>query len=396
VGIVIALVFMAFADSGVVKGAEVSIKLPAPSGPYAVGRELFDWTDSKRPDPFEASRRRELMVWIWYPARHNAASQSAAEYLPGKWGHSAARREALDMRIRSGPLWSRLFMSPISAASIERIQIHAIDSAPVGDVQMDRFPVLLFSPGLGKMPTDYTATIEDIVSHGYIVVGVNPTYFVSNTTFQNGRTAGNLPLLLKSGGDGLTKLFPIWVNDLRFVADRVTELAIEGRDDLARKLDVSRMGAFGHSYGGAAALALCRLDSRIVAAIDWDGTPRGDRTPNSSKPVMFMHSDHGPDGGSLHYYSGVQTGFLMTIHGVLHRGFSDEVAYPLPTKMREDLVGTLDAGRMVLIASTYTRAFFGAWLRNRRAPLLCGPDPAFTEVSIRRRGAEALCGSAGP
>ncbi len=98
------------------------------------------------------------------------------------------------MRIRSGPLGSAVFHSPLSAHSIQRIRIHAVDDAPISVPPPDRsdgFPVLLFSPGLGKVPTDYAAVIEDIVSHGYVVVGVNPTDFVYTTVFADGRKRGH-------------------------------------------------------------------------------------------------------------------------------------------------------------------------------------------------------------
>ena len=46
-----------------------AVALPAPTGPYAVGRAAYDWVDPAREDPFVApGTRRELLVWVWYPA----------------------------------------------------------------------------------------------------------------------------------------------------------------------------------------------------------------------------------------------------------------------------------------------------------------------------------------
>ena len=50
---------LAFEDLGSAHGIDVSIALPRPSGPYAVGRRLFDWTDANRAEPFNRKRRRE-------------------------------------------------------------------------------------------------------------------------------------------------------------------------------------------------------------------------------------------------------------------------------------------------------------------------------------------------
>ena len=60
--------------------------LPAPTGPYPVGR--LGWhvraessADTPAPEP---GHQRELMVWIWYPAAPTAGARLAA-YLPEGW-----------------------------------------------------------------------------------------------------------------------------------------------------------------------------------------------------------------------------------------------------------------------------------------------------------------------
>jgi len=65
--------------------------------------------------------------------------------------------------------------------------MHAIANAHISTTQ-DRYPVLIFEPGLGNLPTDSTTVIEDLVSHGYIVVGITPTYSASIVVFPDGRT----------------------------------------------------------------------------------------------------------------------------------------------------------------------------------------------------------------
>src|SRR6266568_4244552 len=59
------------------------VTLPTPTGPFAVGRAIYDWADDGKLDTLApvAGTKRELLVWIWYPA---APGQSAAidQYLP--------------------------------------------------------------------------------------------------------------------------------------------------------------------------------------------------------------------------------------------------------------------------------------------------------------------------
>src|SRR6202163_500441 len=53
------------------------VTLSTPTGPFAVGRALYDWADGETLDTLAPGPgiKRELLVWIWYPA---VAGPSAA------------------------------------------------------------------------------------------------------------------------------------------------------------------------------------------------------------------------------------------------------------------------------------------------------------------------------
>src|ERR1700686_2332512 len=61
------------------------ITLPTPTGTFAVGRAIYDWTDAAKVDTLAPvpGTKRELLVWIWYPT---AAGQSSAmdDYVPAQ------------------------------------------------------------------------------------------------------------------------------------------------------------------------------------------------------------------------------------------------------------------------------------------------------------------------
>src|SRR5712692_382687 len=44
--------------------------LPAPTGPFGVGRIVLQWQDLSRPEVLSSASnaKRELVMWIWYPA----------------------------------------------------------------------------------------------------------------------------------------------------------------------------------------------------------------------------------------------------------------------------------------------------------------------------------------
>ena len=52
------------------------VALPAPTGPFAVGRTLYDWVDD--------TAKRELLVWIWYPADAGQPGAVVDDYMPAQ------------------------------------------------------------------------------------------------------------------------------------------------------------------------------------------------------------------------------------------------------------------------------------------------------------------------
>jgi hypothetical protein len=77
-------------------------------------------------------------------------------------------------------------------------------------------------------------------------------------------------------GTRLTELMGIWVRDLTFLLDAITN---EGdAPPLAARIDTGRIGLMGMSYGGGAVTELCKLDSRCRAAMNMDGGLWGSRT----------------------------------------------------------------------------------------------------------------------
>src|SRR5207302_7702132 len=108
----------------------------------------------------------------------------------------------------------------------------------------------------------------------------------------------------------------IWVKDMTFALDQVAKLDSDPQSPFFARLDLSHVGAFGHSYGGAAAASACYEDERIQAGIDIDGSPRGKRsTWKLSKPFLLLQSDHGiqhKDDSEL-LVQGAKIGYLISV-----------------------------------------------------------------------------------
>ena len=355
--------------------------LPLPTGSFAVGRTLFDWTDPVRPDTINKTpgRNREIMVWLWYPASPKSGAQSA-EWLPGKWGDV---------------FYSEFQKSPTavkgnSSDFIHTVRTHSYTDATVSDASLN-YPVLIFSPGYGALPTQYASIIEDIVSHGYIVAGIVPTYFTYITVFPDGRVAGNQT----SNMDQRSSL-PIWVDDMTFTLSQLEKLNADKKSPFRNRFDFSRLGVFGHSRGGGAALQFAKQDARVKAAISLDGTPGGTvAVEGLSKPVAVIlagrfseKKKENSNNDSVSRYETIfhngKPGFRISIIGSTHLSFSDIGLLPFVADADKKQLGPIEPTRALAISSAYIRAFFDLYLNGKQSSLLAGLSRDYPDIEFER------------
>src|SRR5581483_1720394 len=149
-----------------------AITLPAPTGPFSVGRLMYDWVDASRTDSLApvANQKRELTVWMWYPATPTKSSKPV-DYLPAPWRTALARYQ--------GGLGSTFLSRDPSL-----VHAHSISNAEVSPAQ-PTYPVVIMRSGIGALNTDYTTLAEDLASHGYIVVGMYAPYSTSVVVFSD-------------------------------------------------------------------------------------------------------------------------------------------------------------------------------------------------------------------
>ena len=126
--------------------------------------------------------------------------------------------------------------------------------------------MLLFEPGFGMLPFFYTTLIEDLVSHGYIVAGIIPTYYTHYNVFSNSRVVDTFISAHTNAR------LPDWTGDMIFTLNQLEKVNADSESQFHERLDFMRVGAFGHSFGGAASAQVAKDETRVRAALDLDGT----------------------------------------------------------------------------------------------------------------------------
>lgn len=247
-------------------------KFPEPTGPYAVGvvdREVVD-----------EARQRRLMVSVWYPAAQ-AGSPALMTDHPDE--------VAAAMEIFTGlPSLAFQHLGYFTVAATQNATLTTDDGT---------LPVLVFSHGMVGMRLQNSSNLQELASWGYVVVAIDHTDAAAVTVFPDGEARYydlqrfDIPPEAEIDTAVMdTYVFPVWVADQQFIYDTLEQWN-DSDSLLAGRLDLTRIGSFGHSFGGATAAEVCRVDERCRAAVIMDGGLYGGIVSQPAvSPLMLMTS----------------------------------------------------------------------------------------------------------
>lgn len=364
------------------------VALPPPTGNFDIGRTHFEWTDTSRIDTLasEEAKLRELFVWVWYPAIKNTGTGQAA-YLPEAWKDALSRRQGL---------LARFFTRKLS-----KIKPHSSENtSPAPGKQ---FPVILIKPGIGANATEYTTYAEELASHGYIVIGSESPYSANVVVFPDGRVVNDN----SKGNPGnaapsvdrdrrLDRLVTIWKDDLRFITNKLEQINTDTSNILHGKINLKRIGAFGHALGGTAAFRFCFTDARCKAGAILNGTPFGHVNENKlSKPFMFFMagSDEQGNAARKQIQSNIDTVFQqlppsrvwINLNGARHYNFSDQaVIRERFFARRNDDLGPIGELRGLEITAVSLRTFFDINLKGASGSKMADLIKKYPELENRQ------------
>ncbi len=353
--------------------------LPAPGGHMPVGTTTMHLVQHGRPDPFTPDSDRELMVSVFYPA-------ADVTNLPRAHELSAVMLPELEKQL---------------GVQLPVLLSNSYQDAPVAP---GTYPVVLFSPGQGMPRVLGTGAAEELASRGYVVVTVDHTGDSPIVEFPGGRIVRSAPEFTSLP---IGERRDIQVGDDEFVLDELTALHSGTNPDaesrslpagLGAALDLTRVGAFGHSLGGFTLTEMAARDPRIAAVLDMDGGAEdGDdwgtsATSGLHQPLLVLRSAQTVDNGAGHDFFGALLDHArgwnreLEVANAAHLDLTDlNRVIPSPTSMPDGTayVGPIAPARADAAVRTTVSSFFDKFLQGDGGTALEHPDTV-PDISVLR------------
>ncbi|MFT3944081.1 MAG: hypothetical protein QM705_09735 [Ancrocorticia sp.] len=350
------LTYLAFGVGAVMLTASVAaatafpvFRFPEPSGPYKIGTLTYHWVDEERREIFSAdpSAKREVMAQVWYPADIGTRAQRA----PYASDARALSKGLTSNMSASGALRLPSFMFD----HFRYVETHAVrgavvaenrGSGTVADSNDAGYPVLIYLTGFSGWSSTNTVQVQELVSRGYVVVGLDQPYTAAAVTFPDGRVVQALDRTRERGlvdqsiapADPAPELnglvledgiIPYLAEDVSLALDKLADInaggvaaaeltdgdekpaagdeepvgkmgengaitseniAIAGENGiLTGALDLDSVGIFGTSLGSMASAQACHNDPRIKACLMMDAAmPVAVAQSGLRQPAMWL------------------------------------------------------------------------------------------------------------
>lgn len=358
-------------------GEAIDFSLPHPEGKFGVGRQLIHLSDESR-------NNREIAVWIYYPSKEKQKS-SAEKILPDVWGNSY--KTLLDKRLGHTASNALVNAKTFAKTGADIIQNN------------ETFPVLIFAPGANWLPTDYSLTIENLVSYGYVILAfasspLSPVVQLSDGKFAESPRVND-------------ETYKIVSDDFRFIANQIEKLNTDNSLKIKGRLDVKKISAFGHSIGGAAAISAATDMPQILTAINLDGDFSGETAnaqptqeilylttepPNlNGAPIETWDSDRSETRRKLVWEkinANSQRAFHVRLATMFHTNFQDVAVLPptsMPENLRQNRFGKIEGTKGIKIVNDLILNFLEFKFQRRSLDDFLNLEKQYSEIRIENK-----------
>jgi len=357
--------------------------IPIPSGPYQVGTRIYELTDPSRKEIYSGKdEARRFMIQVWYPSEPGTSDERAP------WMSNA--------EIFAPAIATYIHMPSFFLDHLMLVKVPAYKESKVTPTGSD-YPIILFSHGWNGFNAQNTGQALQLASHGYVVVGVQHTYGAVITVFPDGTVAKNNPSALPDGAPNdeyeaaAHKLVEQWAGDLGFTLDFMELQNKDLNSPFFSTLDLTRVGVYGHSTGGGAAIQFCGADARCKALLGMDPFMRPvsyEVIENGvTQPSFFMFSQRWADDVDSRnnelfnkFCPELKAAFgSVSIDGTAHYDFTDlPLLSPLAPQL--GLKGPISGKRVVTIVDDYLLSFFEMTLKGKTTFTFDGSLSKYPEV----------------
>lgn len=361
--------------------------IPAPSGPYQVGTRIHELTDTSRAEIYSGKdEARRFQIQVWYPSEPGPTDERAP------WMANA--------EIFAPAIATYIDMPPFFLDHLKLVKMPAYEDSKIAPTT-EGYPVILFSHGWNGFNAQNTGQAIQLASHGYVVVGVHHTYGAVVTVFSDGTIARNNPSALPSGAPdeeyeaAARKLVQQWADDLGYALDFLKEQSNSPASPFHAALDLSRVGVYGHSTGGGAAIQFCGTDPRCKALLGMDPFMRPVSVKvlekGVSQPAFFLFSQRWADAvdsrNNILFHKFISnvpnTLGMISIDGTAHYDFSD-LPFLSPLAPRLGLKGPISSRRVTTIINDYLLTFFDNTLKGVPTALFEPQNHKYNEVKFEK------------
>jgi pimeloyl-ACP methyl ester carboxylesterase len=349
-------------------GRKATFSYPDFAGKFNVASHSVVLSDQSRLEPFDSDsiENRKLQIRFYYPTKISSNSTREQDRLPvisqNAWDYLVGPHQVAGKMLRFD--------------NYQNARWNIALGAEVDPVQPS-YPVLIFSHGYGFSAESYSALSAELASKGYIVVSINHTYGANPSDFGNNDLVWAKPLPSDSTGAYL----PVWSDDQMFVIDQLSLINGDPDSLFFNKLDLSNLGVFGHSYGGAASYYTASREPRIKAVIDIDGTIFDFEDRYIDQPFAFILSkNHQP---KFNFKLVANDAYQIRFQLFEHISFTDHILWWQWDHDELDLgLGKVDAHRAVELTAKITSQFFDKYLNNQSADWLDNQSRKSEEIEI--------------